>query len=112
MNKESKILIAGRSGQVGSAIERKFKAEGYDNIIGHTSSELDLREQSLVRRYFEEGGRSVCRQDRFGSGSQRPGETQSLGGRKNRGVRLLSGCRQKKTRPDRRHQFGDGESSQ
>ena len=52
MNKESKILIAGRNGQVGSAIERKFKAEGYENIIGLRSSELDLREQVLVRDYF------------------------------------------------------------
>lgn len=53
MNKDSKIFIAGRGGQVGSAIERKFRAEGYDNIIGLRSRELDMREQSLVREYFE-----------------------------------------------------------
>ena len=43
MNKESKIFIAGRGGQVGSAIERKFRAEGYNNIIGLRSRELDMR---------------------------------------------------------------------
>lgn len=53
MNKESKIFIAGRGGQVGSAIERKFRSEGFCNIVGLRSHELDMREQSLVRAYFE-----------------------------------------------------------
>ncbi len=53
MNKDSKIFIAGRAGQVGSAIERKFRAEGFNNIIGLRSKELDMREQSLVRDYFK-----------------------------------------------------------
>lgn len=53
MEKNSKIFIAGRGGQVGSAIERKFRAEGYNNIIGLRSKELDMREQGLVREYFE-----------------------------------------------------------
>ena len=53
MKIESKIFIAGRGGQVGSAIERKFKSEGYNNIIGLRSKELDLRDQSLVKQYFD-----------------------------------------------------------
>ena len=53
MDKNSKIFIAGRGGQVGSAIERKLIAEGYRNIIGLRSRELDMREQSLTREYFE-----------------------------------------------------------
>jgi len=53
MEKNSKIFIAGRGGQVGSAIERKFRAEGFENIIGLSSKELDLREQNLTREYFE-----------------------------------------------------------
>lgn len=53
MEKNSKIFIAGRGGQVGSAIERKFREEGYENIIGLRSRELDMREQALVREYFE-----------------------------------------------------------
>lgn len=53
ISQESKIFIAGRGGQVGSAIERKFRNEGYENIVGLRSRELDMREQSLVRNYFE-----------------------------------------------------------
>ncbi len=53
MEKRSRIFIAGRGGQVGSAIERKFRSKGYENIIGLRSKELDMREQSLVRSYFE-----------------------------------------------------------
>ena len=53
MDKDSKIFIAGRGGQVGSAIERKFRKEGYENIVGLRSRELDMREQALVREYFE-----------------------------------------------------------
>lgn len=54
MDKNSKIFIAGRGGQVGSAIERKFRAEGYNNIIGLRSRELDLRNQASVREYFKQ----------------------------------------------------------
>ena len=39
-------------GLVGSSLVRKFKIEGYTNIIGQTSSELDLRNQNLVNEYF------------------------------------------------------------
>ncbi len=54
MDKNGKIFIAGRGGQVGSAIERKFRKEGYENIIGLRSRELDMREQAAVREYFEQ----------------------------------------------------------
>lgn len=53
MDKNSKIFIAGRGGQVGSAIERKFREQGFENIVGLQSRELDMREQQLVRDYFE-----------------------------------------------------------
>ena len=54
MDKNSKIFIAGRSGQVGSSIERKFRQEGYNNICGLRSKELDLRNQDEVEHFFEE----------------------------------------------------------
>ena len=38
---------------VGSAIHRKLANEGFNNFVFRTSSELDLREQSDVRRFFE-----------------------------------------------------------
>lgn len=52
IDKSSKIFIAGRGGQVGSSIERKFRANGFENIVGLRSRELDMREQSLMREYF------------------------------------------------------------
>jgi GDP-L-fucose synthase len=53
MNKDSKIYIAGHRGMVGSAIWRKLEAEGYTNLIGRTSSQLDLRNQQDVKDFFE-----------------------------------------------------------
>ena len=53
VDKNSKIFIAGRGGQVGSAVERKLRAGGYENIVGLRSRDLDLREQQPVRDYFE-----------------------------------------------------------
>ena len=54
MNKSDKIYIAGHRGMVGSAILRKLEQEGYENIILRTSSELDLRNQDAVQRFFKE----------------------------------------------------------
>ena len=53
MEKSAKIYIAGHRGMVGSAIERKLKAEGYNNIIYRTSSEMDLKNQDLVNSFFK-----------------------------------------------------------
>ncbi len=52
-NLNGKVFIAGRGGQVGSAIERRFRKEGYNNIIGLRSKELDLRNQDAVKKYFD-----------------------------------------------------------
>jgi GDP-L-fucose synthase len=53
VEKSAKIYIAGHRGMVGSAIHRKLVKEGFDNFILRTSSELDLRDQSDVRAFFE-----------------------------------------------------------
>jgi len=52
MEKNSKIYIAGHRGMVGSALMRKWQAEGFTNIITRTSSELDLRNQADVTAFF------------------------------------------------------------
>jgi len=39
---------------VGSAIVRKLKAEGFENIITRSSKELDLRRQESVEQFFAE----------------------------------------------------------
>lgn len=53
MNTTDKIYIAGHKGMVGSAILRKLEDLGFTNIIYQTSKELDLRDQSAVRIFFE-----------------------------------------------------------
>ena len=52
MDKNSKIYIAGIYGMVGSAIKRRLQSEGYINIIGHTSKELDLTKQDAVNSFM------------------------------------------------------------
>lgn len=52
MEKQAKIYVAGHRGMVGSAIVRKLKSEGYNNIISKSSSELDLRDQAAVKYFF------------------------------------------------------------
>ena len=52
MEKNSKIYIAGHKGMVGSGLERKLRKEGYNNIVKRTSSELDLRNQQAVNKFF------------------------------------------------------------
>lgn len=54
MNKGDKIYIAGHRGMVGSAIWRRLEAEGYTNLVGRTSSELDLTDQAEVENFFAE----------------------------------------------------------
>ena len=51
MNKEKKIYIAGHRGMVGSAIWRALKENGYSNLVGKSSSELDLRKQDAVAKF-------------------------------------------------------------
>jgi len=53
MEQTAKIYIAGHRGMVGSGLERKLRNEGYNNIITKTSSELDLRNQYAVNKFFE-----------------------------------------------------------
>lgn len=54
MQKTSKIYVAGHNGMVGSAILRKLKKEGYNNLVVRDSSELDLINQSAVNDFFKE----------------------------------------------------------
>jgi len=45
--------VAGHDGLVGSAIMRKLKSEGYENIVTRTFKELDLRRQEDVEKFFK-----------------------------------------------------------
>ena len=52
INKSDKIYIAGHRGMVGSACWRALEAEGYTNLVGKTSKELDLRNQKAVEEFI------------------------------------------------------------
>jgi len=52
MEKSSKIYVAGHNGMVGSAIVRKLRYEGYNNLVVRSSTELDLRNQLDVEQFF------------------------------------------------------------
>ena len=52
MNTTKKIYIAGHRGMVGAAIWRALTAKGFTNLVGATSSELDLRNQEAVQHFF------------------------------------------------------------
>jgi len=54
MKKDIKIYIAGHRGMVGAAIWRTLESKGYTNLIGRGSSELDLRDQVAVERFFKQ----------------------------------------------------------
>ncbi len=53
MNKKLKIYIAGHRGMVGSAVWRALEKKGYNNLIGKTSKDLDLKNQSKVKAFFK-----------------------------------------------------------
>ena len=53
IKKSDKIYIAGHRGMVGSACWRALEAEGYINLVGKTSKELDLRDQKAVEAFIK-----------------------------------------------------------
>ncbi|REE91964.1 GDP-L-fucose synthase [Cupriavidus plantarum] len=53
MNPQAKIYVAGHRGLAGSAIVRRLRAAGYDNLVQRTHAELDLTNQAAVDAFFE-----------------------------------------------------------
>jgi GDP-L-fucose synthase len=68
MDRNSKIYVAGNTGLVGSAIVRNLQSKGYKNFIYSPFEEYDLREQSVVRDFFQKRKSEYCF---FGSGKGR-----------------------------------------
>ena len=52
ISKTTKIYIAGHKGMVGSAVMRALNQKGYTNLLGKTSTELDLRNQQAVINFY------------------------------------------------------------
>ncbi len=54
LDRDATFYVAGHRGLVGSAIVRKLQDEGFTNIVGKTSEELDLKNRDAVFQYMEE----------------------------------------------------------
>jgi GDP-L-fucose synthase len=53
MEKDSLIYVAGHRGLVGSAICRRLRSQGFDQIVVRPRTELDLTDTTAVRMFFE-----------------------------------------------------------
>lgn len=53
-DRDATTYVAGHGGMVGSALWRLFHREGFKNLIGRTSKELDLTDRLAVRKFFGE----------------------------------------------------------
>jgi GDP-L-fucose synthase len=54
VEKSDKIFVAGHRGLVGSALVRKLEQDGFSDILTRDRSELDLRSEASVGRFFAE----------------------------------------------------------
>ncbi len=52
MDQADRIYLAGHNGLVGSAIVRRLRTEGYNNLLLRSHSELELRSQAAVDAFF------------------------------------------------------------
>ncbi len=53
LDREDSFYVAGHRGLAGGAIWRHLEASGFTNLVGQTSSELDLRDRDAVFAFFE-----------------------------------------------------------
>ncbi|PLC13206.1 GDP-fucose synthetase [Kocuria flava] len=54
LDRTAPFYVAGHRGLVGSAIWRRLQAEGFTDLIGATSAELDLKDREAVFAFFAE----------------------------------------------------------
>ncbi|PSH04055.1 MAG: GDP-fucose synthetase [Acidobacteria bacterium] len=54
MQKDAKIFVAGHRGLAGSAIVRKLRSLGYENLVLRTRQQLDLLDSAAVSAFFDE----------------------------------------------------------
>jgi len=52
LDRASTFYVAGHRGLVGSAIWRRLQSEGFTDLVGRTSAELDLKDRDAVFAFF------------------------------------------------------------
>lgn len=52
LDRGARFYVAGHRGMVGSAVVRKLEAEGFTDVVGRSSAELDLRDRDAVFDHF------------------------------------------------------------
>jgi hypothetical protein len=52
MDRSDQIFVAGHRGMVGSALSRSLESEGFLNLLVRDRSQLDLRDESAVSKFF------------------------------------------------------------
>lgn len=54
LDRSDRVYVAGHRGLVGSAVWRKLEAEGFTDLVGRSSAELDLKDRAAVAEFFAE----------------------------------------------------------
>lgn len=54
LNRSDRVLVLGAAGLVGSAFVRLLQAQGFENILACTRSDVDLLDALAVRNYFQQ----------------------------------------------------------
>ena len=54
MDKNAKIWVTGSTGMVGGAVHKLLQKQGYTNVCTNTSSQVDLRDQKQVIKFFQQ----------------------------------------------------------
>lgn len=52
IDKNHSVYVAGHQGMVGTAVERKLRAEGFERILTRTRSQLDLTDSQAVQEFI------------------------------------------------------------
>jgi GDP-L-fucose synthase len=52
--RDARVFVAGSSGLVGSAVVRHLRAQGFTDVVGVRSAQVDLRDADAAARFLEE----------------------------------------------------------
>src|SRR5438552_11146178 len=54
MESSARIYVAGHRGLAGSALARRLASGGFRNLLTRTHAELELTDEAVVRKFFEQ----------------------------------------------------------